>query len=97
MASSGEAPNIGDLIKALFLFGQVGACCECGRLNKRTNPDNDDWIIKHLLMIPVAAKCPDCQTPEERAECAIRQASGTTYHLEGIRLVQDPEPEDKAS
>jgi hypothetical protein len=65
-------------------------CCSCRRPNVVGSPDYDDWALQHFLMIPVAMKCPDCQSPEERAEIAIRQASGVNYKLDGFRLVEDP-------
>jgi hypothetical protein len=38
--------------------------------------------------------CPNCQSPEQRAEVAIRQATGPNYRLEGLRLIEEPKPVD---
>lgn len=85
-------PNPGDLIKALLL-GHMTTCVGCRRPFEGSS-DADGWIVKHFMMIPCAMKCPDCQSPEERAECAVEQAIGPKYKLEGLRLVEQPKPTD---
>ena len=85
-----NADLVGNLIKALLLR----QCSECRRTNVAGNSDAGEWVVKVVLSIPIGIKCPDCQTPEERAECAIRQASGITYKIEGFRLVENPKPTD---
>jgi hypothetical protein len=85
-------PNLGDLIKSLLLH-HFGTCIGCRRPYADSS-DADGWTIKHFLMIACALKCPDCQSPEERAECAVEQAIGPKYKLEGLRLVEDPKPVD---
>jgi hypothetical protein len=86
-------PIFGDLIKALLLQN-LRTCTECRRPNVAGNTDAGDWVVKTFLAIPIGAKCPDCQSLAERAECAIRQASGINYKIEGFQLVEDPTPKD---
>jgi hypothetical protein len=84
-------PNPGnplaDLVKAALLLN-LTKCMGCKRSNDPGNPDFADWVIKTFLVFPIGAKCPDCQTPEERADAVIGQAIGPKYKLDGIRLVQ---------
>jgi hypothetical protein len=44
-------------------------------------------------MYPIGVVCSDCQSPEERAESEIREAT-STYTLESGRLIQHPKPFD---
>ncbi len=89
----GQYPNLGDLMKTLLL-NNLRTCSGCRRPNVPSNPDFGDWVVQRILTIPYAAKCPDCQSPEDRAECAIRQASGIDYRFEGFQLVEDPKSTD---
>jgi hypothetical protein len=58
-------------------------------------------LIKALLLQNLRT-CTECRRPNvagntdagERAECAIRQASGINYKIEGFQLVEDPTPKD---
>lgn len=95
MATSPNPGNLlGDLLKAVMLLN-LTKCMACKRPSNPGSPEFADWVVKTFLMIPVGTKCPDCQTPEERADCAIGQAIGPKYRLEGLQLVQeDPEPKD---
>jgi hypothetical protein len=86
------APNpIGEFIKFLLLQN-LKKCSGCRRPNDPSNSDFGDWAVKTLppFAIVIGAKCPACQPPDERAEVAIRQASGTMYKLDGVRLVEQP-------
>lgn len=88
-----ETPGPGNLFKALLLHNIISTCTGCRRSVAPGTPEYADWLVQTFLMIPVGAKCPDCQTPEERAECAIKQATGPKYKIDGLRLVQeDPKP-----
>lgn len=96
MASPNENPayQLGYLLGELFKAGLLLNLTKCTQCKRPINQCGPDWIVQTFLTIPIGAKCADCQTPEERAECAIRQAAGTMYKLDGIRLVElDPEPE----
>ena len=89
-------PNPLDVIKAL-LVGHFTTCMGCRRPNVAGSSDAGDWAFKTFLPVAIVygIKCPNCQSPEERAEVAIRQASGIMYKLEGLRLVEEPkQPED---
>jgi hypothetical protein len=64
-------------------------CAVCRRRHAGS-PDAADWAVQALLnTLPVGIKCPNCQSLEDRAEVIIRQASGVTYHHEGLRLVRN--------
>jgi hypothetical protein len=87
-------PNLAEQLKAL-VRKQLGTCSGCRRPYVNGTPNPDDWLIRLFAGIPFALKCPDCQTPEERAEVAIKQAVDPKYRREGIRFVPvDPEPQD---
>ena len=58
---------IAALLRALLLK----QCSACRRPNLPTNADSAGWTIQHRNLILVGTKCPDCQTPEERAECGV--------------------------
>ena len=89
-----QNPNLGDVIKSL-LQRHFSTCVGCRR-PFAGSPDADGWITQHYKMIPIAQKCPDCQSPEQRAECAVEQAIGPKYKLEGLRFVELPQPPDAA-
>lgn len=85
-----QRPGLGDVIKALQMVS-LAHCAGC----KRPNDGGADWILKTIFKtIPVRAKCPDCQTPEERAECFVEQAIGPQYRMHGIGVVEIPRPDD---
>ena len=101
------SPNLlGQLIKLLFLLN-LARCSGCQKPLPSPPEDRAGWLIKAFLMVPIQSKCADCQTPEERAECEIRQATDARrFRIEGFRLVEDDpsspegnpdEPEPKAS
>lgn len=93
-------------IKALVVLAlsyavqqRLKSCSGCGRENRPDNEDAVDWVVQTvpLVLMPIGVKCPNCQTPEERAECAIRQAGGVLYDFNGINLTElpiDPDEED---
>lgn len=81
-------PNHWDEFRELLLE----RCAVCRRQHAGS-PDAADWAIQALLnTLPVGIKCPNCQSPEGRAEVVIRQASGVTYRYEGLRLVRNQKP-----
>jgi hypothetical protein len=77
-----------NLLRALLLW----QCSVCKRRNLPTNPDVGDWMIQTNGSILLGTKCPDCQTPEERANCVIEQVIGAKFRFEGLRLVELPQP-----
>ncbi|WP_156765213.1 hypothetical protein [Mycobacterium sp. 1245852.3] len=84
-------PDFWEQLKAL-VTNQLGTCNSCRRPYVDGTPHPNDWQINVFLGIPFTLKCPDCQTPEERANMAIEQAIGPKYKREGIRFVPvDPE------
>jgi hypothetical protein len=88
------ADFLGNLFNAVFLQSLIGTCTGCRRTVVPFTPAFADWAVQTFLRVPVGAKCPDCQTNEERAEIAIRQATGPKYKIDGLQLVQeDPKPE----
>jgi hypothetical protein len=69
-------------IAALWLRVALSNCHWCQRPNPLVSGAKaDDWTMQTFLSLPVTAKCPDCQTPEERAETVIKQATGQMYRL----------------
>jgi hypothetical protein len=86
-----DTPNLGGLIKAVVLW-HFGTCVKCRRPYVGA-PDTSQWSLQALAnKYFVGWKCPDCQTLEDRAELVIREVEGKTYHLEGLRLVENPKP-----
>lgn len=79
-------PNFAEQLKALVRL-QLGTCSGCRRPYVDGTPNLSDWQINVFLGIPYALKCPDCQSPEERANMVIEQAIGPKYKREGIRFV----------
>lgn len=73
------------------LRAHFGQCLKCKR--PVAGEYLDEWGVRAFLNYPVWVVCPDCQSPEERAEAAIRRAT-STYTLEGGRIVQHPVPMD---
>lgn len=66
-------------------------CYGCGTPFPQGLADSADWLIRTFMMYPFALKCPDCQTPDERAEMAIRQATGPNYTVnEKGRFIEQP-------
>lgn len=88
---------LADLVKAALLLN-LTKCADCGRPNPG-NPHAVGWIVKviPLVTIPLATKCPDCQTVEERIDCAIQESIGTQYHFDGFRILPIEPPETEAS
>lgn len=86
-------PDFWEQLKA-FVQRQLLTCSGCRHPYVDGTPDPNDWQINVFLGIPYAIKCPDCQTPEERANMVIEQAIGPKYKREGIRFVPiDPDSE----
>jgi hypothetical protein len=83
-----------DLLVALLRSFLLRQCSVCHRPNVPTNPDAAGWIHQFRDSILIGAKCPNCQTPLERAECVVEQAVGPKFHYEGLRVVKNPEPTD---
>lgn len=89
MASSN--PDWREQLKAL-VRKQLGTCSGCRRPYVDGTPHLGDWLISCAFGVPFSLKCPDCQTPEERARVAIEQATGPKYRRDGIRFVPvDPQ------
>ncbi|MFZ3345275.1 hypothetical protein [Mycobacterium sp.] len=77
------------LLKGLLLL-QLGTCSGC----RRPYPGDSEaagWLTQHSNMVMRARKCPDCQSPEERALWAVEDAIGPKYKREGLRLIEQPE------
>lgn len=83
--------HLGNLLATVLRALLLRQCSVCQRRNLPTNPDADGWTIQHRNLILVGTKCPDCQTPEERAECGVEDAIGPKYRYEGLLLVKNPE------
>lgn len=87
-----DTPDFGKLIGSLVRH-HFRACYRCGRECAANQADATDWAIRHILMYPVGLLCPDCQSPEDRAESTIREDT-STYTFERGRFVQHPQPDD---
>jgi hypothetical protein len=83
-------PNPWDRIRSILLQ----RCIKCGRPYAGSS-DAADWAYQAFLMkIVYGIKCPDCQSPEERAEVVIREVGGAKYKFDGLLLVEHPKPGD---
>ena len=69
-------------------------CYKCRRPAPARRADAADWGVRTFLNYPIGIICPDCQSPQDWAESAIRQAT-STYALEGGRIIQHPKPMDE--
>jgi hypothetical protein len=87
-----DKPDWRKLIESL-LRRQFEGCNRCKRRTSSDQGDAADWSIRAFAGVPFGTICPDCQTPEERAELEIRGAT-STYTLEGLRFVQHSKPVD---
>lgn len=63
-------------------------CYKCKAPIPGSKAEAGDWGIRLRGVV-----CPECQTPEERAEIAIRQAT-IGYTLENDRFVGPPDDEE---
>jgi hypothetical protein len=82
MGIPGLGKLIGSLVRRHFEY-----CYRC----RKPSPSLPavGWNIQTVLMYPIGVVCSDCQSPEERAESEIREAT-STYTLESGRLIQHP-------
>jgi len=87
-----DTPDFGKLIGSLVRH-HFRACYRCRRECAANQADATDWAIRHILMYPVGLLCPDCQSPEDRAESTIREST-STYTFERGRFVEHPQPRD---
>jgi hypothetical protein len=87
-----DTPDFGTLIGSLVRH-HFRACYRCRRECAANQADATDWAIRHILMYPVGLLCPDCQSPEDRAETTIREAT-TACTFERGRFIQHPKPDD---
>jgi hypothetical protein len=74
-------------------------CVVCRRRHAGS-ADASDWVIQVLLKtFPVAIKCPECQSLDDRAECVAEQSIGPEYHHQGLLLVRETDdgPQAQAS
>jgi hypothetical protein len=91
--TNNEPPDFGKQID-LLLRRHFARCYKCRRPIRSGQPDFADWSVTAFLRVPIGMLCPNCQSPEQRAEVAIRQATGPNYRLEGLRLIEEPKPVD---
>ncbi len=97
-ASSAERATVADDMPDFWkrfesrIRRQFNSCSKCRKSAPEGGAEFADWgiLTVPILMIPIGLMCPDCQTPEKRAEAVIRQATGPDYTLEGIRFVERP-------
>jgi len=87
-----ETPDLRSLVGAL-VREHFGSCCRCRQPLPSGQAGVIGWVVHTFAMYPIGIICPDCQSPEDRAEAAIRQAT-STYSLEGLRFTQHPKPDD---
>lgn len=87
-------PTLAEVVLAFQRFS-MSVCSGCKRRQPTSGPGADGWIVKTIFKtIPVVGKCPECQTPEERAACAVEDAIGPRYRMHGIGVVKIPRPAD---
>lgn len=86
VATSSQVVNLIAQLVKLGVLLNLTKCVECKRSG---TTELAGWIISTQLMIPVWAKCPECQSDEERAEAVIREATGPKLKLQGIFVIPD--------
>jgi hypothetical protein len=87
-----DTPDFGKLIGSLVRHN-VRTCYRCCRECPTNQADTTDWAVRHILLYPVGLLCPDCQSPDERADTTIREST-STYTFERGRLIQHVRPAD---
>ncbi|AWG62442.1 hypothetical protein DDT46_00445 [Mycobacteroides abscessus] len=81
-----DVPGFLDRINALWDW-HSSTCHRCRRTQAEVP---GKWGYRMLFnSVPVAMVCPECTTPEEFAECQIRDAT-TKYIRDGNRWIASP-------
>lgn len=86
-----DVPGFFDRINAWWEW-HSRTCCRCRRT--QTEVPGEWQGVMFLNSVPVALICPECTTPEEYAEGAIRDAT-TKYTHNGKRWVASPKLMDE--
>lgn len=73
-------------------------CSRCGQQLTETESDRlPDWMVTTENAHVVDLSCPDCMTGEETAECAVREAIGERWLLDGTGELVVVSPHDPGS
>ncbi|WP_166905937.1 hypothetical protein [Mycobacterium sp. DL440] len=90
-----ENPNL-DKLKEWFINAyteRMSKCIKCGRPSPEDRDEKRTWGMQNMFGFVYQVICPDCMTPEQLAECQIRDAT-ETISTETGRIVRKPKKFD---